>query len=59
VHYRRPKLKAPKNESIENPPPSTPAAPAEPVDAALQEKLELLNKLGISMADLEKLFKSK
>ncbi|QGY32904.1 protein RepA (plasmid) [Pantoea cypripedii] len=59
VHYRRPKLKAPKNESIENPQPSTPAAPAEPVDAALQEKLELLNKLGISMADLEKLFKSK
>ncbi|ORM89715.1 protein RepA [Pantoea cypripedii] len=61
VHYRRPKLKAPKNESAENPqlPTQAPATPAEPVDTALQEKLELLNKLGISMADLEKLFKAK
>ncbi len=57
VHYRRPKLKAPRNESAENPElPVTP--PVEP-NAELKEKLQLLEKLGISLDDLEKLFKSK
>ncbi len=57
VHYRRPKLKAPKNESDEDPQLTT--MPAEKPDTELQEKLKLLDKLGISMDDLERLFKNK
>lgn len=53
IHYRRPKLKAPK---VEDEPPTKPASP-EGIDPALAEKLELLNKLGISLEDLEKLIK--
>ena len=54
VHYRRPKLKAPKDPSEENP---EQAAQTKEVDKELAEKLQILEKLGITMDDLEKLFK--
>lgn len=57
VHYRRPKLKAPKNESEETIPVTTPT-PQES-DPELAKKLQVLEKLGITMDDLEKLFKNK
>ena len=57
VHYRRPKLKAPKDASQENP--KLPGSPASSPDPVLSEKLQLLEKLGITMDDLEKLFRNK
>lgn len=57
VHYRRPKLRAPRNESIENPQPLKLHEKTAADD--LQEKLELLRKLGITKEDLELLFKGK
>lgn len=56
VHYRRPKLKAPKDPNEENP--QTPSEPNSS-DPELAEKLKLLEKLGITMEDLEKLFNKK
>ena len=56
VHYRRPKLKAPKDTSEENP---KPVSRADEVSPELSEKLQLLKKLGITLDDLEKLFKSR
>ncbi|TBL61478.1 RepB family plasmid replication initiator protein [Hafnia paralvei] len=56
VHYRRPKLKAPNNESSENP--VTPVV-QDKISVELGEKLQLLEKLGITVDDLEKLFKSR
>lgn len=56
VHYRRPKLKAPNNESLENP--VTPVV-QDKISIELGEKLQLLEKLGITVDDLEKLFKSR
>lgn len=53
VHYRRPKLKAPRNDSAENPK----AAEGKKDKASLQEKMEILNKLGITMEDLAALLK--
>ncbi len=57
VHYRRPKLKAPKDASEENP--KLTGSPASPPDQELTEKLQVLEKLGITMDDLEKLFRNK
>ena len=57
VHYRRPKLKAPKDASEENP--KLPGSSASSPDPELSEKLQLLEKLGITMDDLEKLFRKK
>ncbi|MDY9199039.1 RepB family plasmid replication initiator protein [Escherichia coli] len=56
IHYRRPKLKSPHDESSENP-----KLPAESGDVVpeIAEKLALLEKLGITLEDLEKLFKSR
>lgn len=54
IHYRRPKLKAPHDESTENP--QLPAAPRG-VSPEMAEKLALLEKLGITLDDLEKLFR--
>lgn len=54
VHYRRPKLKAPTTEKA-----ALPSSELKGVAPELAEKLALLEKLGISMDDLEKLFKSK
>ncbi|HAV7023739.1 TPA: RepB family plasmid replication initiator protein, partial [Escherichia coli] len=56
IHYRRPKLKPPHDESTENP--QLPAAPGD-VSPEMAEKLALLEKLGITLDDLEKLFKSR
>ena len=56
IHYRRPRLKAPNDESKENP---LPPSPAEKVSPEMAEKLALLEKLGITLDDLEKLFKSR
>lgn len=56
VHYRRPKLKAPKNEGYESLPS---AASSETEDQILQEKIQLLEKLGISLDDLERIFRNK
>ncbi|EAN6964265.1 RepB family plasmid replication initiator protein [Salmonella enterica] len=55
IHYRRPKLKPPHDESAENP--QLPATPAGDVSPEMTEKLALLEKLGITLDDLEKLFK--
>lgn len=57
IHYRRPKLKPPHDESAENP--QLPATPAVDVSPEITEKLALLDKLGITINDLEKLFKSR
>lgn len=57
VHYRRPKLKQPKDESGEKQLPA--AASCAGIDERLEEKVRLLNKLGITLDDLEKLFKNK
>jgi len=57
VHNRYPKLKTPKVERIE--PPASTEPKQEPLDPQLQEKIELLDKLGISLKDLEQIFKSK
>lgn len=57
IHYRRPKLKPPHDESAENP--QLPATPAGDVSPEMTEKLALLEKLGITLDDLEKLFKSR
>jgi len=54
VHYRRPKLKAPRNASIENP---KPVVDKISVDTTIQEKMEILSKLGITMEDLAVLLK--
>jgi hypothetical protein len=56
VHNRYPKLRAPKTEQLEVPKATTKTK--EPLDPQLQEKIELLDKLGISLQDLEKIFKS-
>ncbi|EIL8191787.1 protein RepA, partial [Salmonella enterica] len=56
IHYRRPKLKPPHDESAENP--QLPATPGD-VSPEMAEKLALLDKLGITLDDLEKLFKSR
>lgn len=56
VHYRRPKLKAPKDPSEEE---AKLTKKKEDVSTELTEKLQLLEKLGITLEDLEKLFKSK
>ncbi|ECY4997350.1 RepB family plasmid replication initiator protein [Salmonella enterica subsp. enterica serovar Richmond] len=56
IHYRRPKLKPPHDESTENP--QLPATPGD-VTPEMTEKLKLLEKLGITLDDLEKLFKSR
>ena len=56
IHYRRPKLKAPNDESSENP--QTPAV-KDQVSPEMAEKLKVLEKLGITHEDLEKLFKSR
>ncbi|OWS75097.1 protein RepA [Pantoea sp. VS1] len=56
VHNRYPKLRAPKAEQLEAPKAATKIK--EPLDPQLQEKIELLDKLGISLQDLEKIFKS-
>ncbi|MCM4344247.1 protein RepA, partial [Escherichia coli] len=53
---RRPRLKAPNDESKENP---LPPSPAEKVSPEMAEKLALLEKLGITLDELEKLFKSR
>ncbi|EJP2206714.1 protein RepA, partial [Salmonella enterica] len=53
----RPKLKPPHDESAENP--QLPATPAGDVSPEMTEKLALLEKLGITLDDLEKLFKSR
>lgn len=42
IHYRRPRLKAPNDESKENP---LPPSPAEKVSPEMAEKLALLEKL--------------
>ncbi|OWC45055.1 repFIB replication A domain protein [Escherichia coli] len=55
IHYRRPKLKPPHDECAENP--QLPAAPID-VSQEMAEKLKLLEKLGITLDDLGKLFKS-
>lgn len=55
VHYRRPKLKAPKDSSSEN---SAMGNHYRTISPELSEKLQLLEKLGITMEDLESLFKS-
>ncbi|ECW6540058.1 protein RepA, partial [Salmonella enterica subsp. enterica serovar Give] len=57
IHYRRPKLKPPHDESAENPQLS--ATPAGDVSPEMTEKLALLEKLGITLDDLEKIFKSR
>ncbi|EBP9847070.1 RepB family plasmid replication initiator protein, partial [Salmonella enterica] len=57
IHYRRPKLKPPHDESAENP--QLPATTAGDVSPEMTEKLALLEKLGITLDDLEKLFKSR
>ena len=56
IHYRRPKLKPPHDESAENP--QLPATTGD-VSPEMAEKLKLLEKLGITLDDLEKLFKSR
>lgn len=56
VFTKRPRLKAPNDESKENP---LPPSPAEKVSPEMAEKLALLEKLGITLDDLEKLFKSR
>ncbi|SUF54975.1 RepFIB replication protein A [Salmonella enterica] len=56
IHYRRPKLKPPHDESAENL--QLPATPGD-VSPEMAEKLKLLEKLGITLDDLEKLFKSR
>lgn len=56
IHYRRPRLKAPNDESKENP---LQPSPAEKVSPEMAEKLALLEKLGITLDDTEKLFKSR
>ena len=56
IHYRRPRLKAPNDESKEN---QLPPSPAEKISPEMAEKLALLEKLGITLDDLEKLFKSR
>ncbi len=56
IHYRPPRLKAPNDESKENP---LPPSPAEKVSPEMAEKLALLEKLSITLDDLEKLFKSR
>ncbi|MDF2785501.1 MAG: protein RepA [Pantoea eucrina] len=56
VHNRYPKLRAPKTEQLESPKATTKTK--ELLDPQLQEKIELLDKLGISLQDLEKIFKS-
>ncbi|MDW9215140.1 RepB family plasmid replication initiator protein [Escherichia coli] len=50
IHYRRPRLKAPNDESKENP---LQPSPAEKVSPEMAEKLALLEKLGITLDDLE------
>jgi len=55
IHYRRPKLKAPNDESAEN---SKLPAPKRDVSPEMAEKLAVLEKLGITLDDLEKLFKT-
>ncbi|EPS6264642.1 protein RepA, partial [Salmonella enterica subsp. enterica serovar Braenderup] len=50
------KLKPPHDESAENP--QLPATPGD-VSPEMAEKLALLDKLGITLDDLEKLFKSR
>ena len=56
VHNRYPKLKIPKVERIELP--AATELKHEPLDPRLQEKIELLDKLGISLKDLEQIFKA-
>jgi len=55
VHYRRPKLKAAADESTGNPPLQS-AGPQ--ISQEMAEKLKILEKLGITLGELEKLFKS-
>ena len=57
IHYRRPKLKPPHDESAENP--QLPTSSAADVSPEMSEKLKVLEKLGITLDDLEKLFKSR
>ena len=57
IHYRRPKLKPPHDESAENP--HLPATQKKDVNPEMAEKMVLLEKLGITLDDLEKLFKSR
>ncbi|ELD0488241.1 RepB family plasmid replication initiator protein [Escherichia coli] len=58
IHYRRPRLKPPHDESAENS--KLPAiAVEESAPADMTEKLALLAKLGITFEDLERLFKSR
>lgn len=59
VHYRRPKLKAPREENTGLATSSTDAVSDENLESELTNKLQLLEKIGITMADLEKLFKSR
>lgn len=53
VHYRRPKLKSPKAETGSE---SKDIQKQTLVDAALAEKIQLLEKLGIDLKDLERMF---
>lgn len=57
VHYRRPKLKLPKVEPAEAVKPQSDVST--PTSDELQKKLKLLEKLGITMEDLETLFRNK
>ncbi|GAB0659532.1 hypothetical protein BT08C7_46770 [Escherichia coli] len=57
IHYRRPRLKPPHDESAEKP--ALPATAQGEPGPEMAEKLALLEKLGITLDDLEKLFKSR
>lgn len=56
IHYRRPRLKAPHDEGKEN---QLPPSRKEAIGPDLVEKGVLLEKLGITLDDLEMLFKSR
>ena len=57
IHYRRPKLKPPHDESAENP--QLPAPAVSELSPEMAEKLKVLEKLGITLDELETLFKSR
>ena len=55
VHNRYSKIRAPKTEQLEAPKATTKTN--EPLDPQLQENIELLDKLSISLQDLEKILR--
>lgn len=60
VHYRHPKLKVPKNKNIDSSQQiASTTESLTPQLQKLQKKLKLLDKLGITIEDLEMLFKAK